>query len=144
MQLNAGETLGIVGESGSGKSTLARGILGLVPVTRGAVYYDGERIDDLYESSRREYRQQMQMVFQDPFASLNPRMTVAQIIREPLDLFNHHPARERAMHVLRLMELVGLNPRFVNRYPHEFSGGQRQRVGIARALALEPACAGAR
>jgi oligopeptide transport system ATP-binding protein len=138
LQLNAGETLGIVGESGSGKSTLARGILGLVPVTRGAVYFDGERIDDLYESLRREYRQQMQMVFQDPFASLNPRMTVAQIIREPLDLFNRHPARERAMHVLRLMELVGLNPRFVNRYPHEFSGGQRQRIGIARALALEP------
>jgi oligopeptide transport system ATP-binding protein len=138
LQLNAGETLGIVGESGSGKSTLARGILGLVPVTRGAVFYDGERIDDLRESARRAYRQQMQMVFQDPFASLNPRMTVAQIIREPLDLFNLHPRSERPLHVLRLLELVGLNPRFVNRYPHEFSGGQRQRIGIARALALEP------
>ncbi|MGC4002059.1 MAG: ATP-binding cassette domain-containing protein [Pirellulales bacterium] len=136
--LRPGETLGLVGESGCGKSTLSRAVMGLVPLTAGEVFLDGRRIDRLDSHAFRAARRRMQMVFQDPFASLNPRMTVAEIVREPLDVFGLYPTRERPLHVMRLLETVGLNPRFINRYPHEFSGGQRQRIGIARALAVEP------
>ena len=136
--LAPGETFGLVGESGSGKSTTARAILGLVTVTSGEIRLEGKRIDRLGERGMRPYRRQMQMIFQDPFASLNPRMTVGRIIREPMDIFHLHARRERKLEVMRLMDLVGLNPRLLNRYPHEFSGGQRQRIGIARALALSP------
>ena len=136
--LAPGETFGLVGESGSGKSTTARAILGLVTVTSGEIRLEGKRIDRLGERNMRPYRRQMQMIFQDPFASLNPRMTVGRIIREPMDIFHLHARPERKLEVMRLMDLVGLNPRLLNRYPHEFSGGQRQRIGIARALALSP------
>jgi oligopeptide transport system ATP-binding protein len=136
--LRAGETFGLVGESGCGKSTLARGILNLVPPTTGEVLYEGTRIDGLDEPNMRPYRQRMQMIFQDPFASLNPRMTVGQIVAEPMKIFNLRARHERKLEVMRVLDLVGLNPRFLNRYPHEFSGGQRQRIGIARALAVNP------
>jgi len=138
LSINPGETLGLVGESGCGKSTLARALLGLVPVTGGEIWFEGERIDELTNAERLSMRRRMQMVFQDPFASLNPRMTAGRIIAEPMDIFGLHSPRDRPLHVLRLLELVGLNPRSLNRYPHEFSGGQRQRIGIARALAVEP------
>ena len=136
--LAAGETLCIVGESGCGKSTLARGILNLVRPTSGEVYLHGARIDRLSEAAMRPYRRQVQMIFQDPFASLNPRMTVGSIIAEPMRIFGLFAARDRQLETMRLMDLVGLNPKYVNRYPHEFSGGQRQRIGIARALAVQP------
>jgi oligopeptide transport system ATP-binding protein len=136
--LEQGKTLCLVGESGCGKSTTARGILNLVKPTSGEVYLHGQRIDRLSEPEMRPYRREMQMIFQDPFASLNPRMPVGKIIREPMDIFGLYDARDRRLEVMRLMDMVGLNPRFVNRYPHEFSGGQRQRIGIARALAVQP------
>jgi oligopeptide transport system ATP-binding protein len=136
--LRKGETLCLVGESGCGKSTTARAIMNLIPATSGEVYLDGARIDRLREHAMRPYRRRMQMIFQDPFASLNPRMPVGKILREPMDIFGLFSPRERRLEVMRLMETVGLNPRFVNRYPHEFSGGQRQRIGIARALAVQP------
>lgn len=136
--LARGETLCLVGESGCGKSTTARAIMNLQQPTSGEVYLDGERIDRLSESAMRPYRRRLQMIFQDPFASLNPRMPVGKILREPMDIFGLYEPRERKLEVLRLMDMVGLNPRFVNRYPHEFSGGQRQRIGIARALAVQP------
>lgn len=140
--LRRGETLGLVGESGCGKSTLGRAILQLYRPTEGSVVLHSDRGDvDLTKLSRREmhpYRRRLQMIFQDPYASLNPRMTVADIIGEPIRV--HRLAEGAAMEqrVRELMELCGLNPRFLRRYPHEFSGGQRQRVGIARALAAEP------
>lgn len=136
--LNKGETLCLVGESGCGKSTTARGILNLVKPTSGEVWLNGERIDGLSESAMRPYRREMQMIFQDPFASLNPRMPVGKIIREPMDIFGLGAPQDRRLEVMRLMDMVGLNPRYVNRYSHEFSGGQRQRIGIARALAVQP------
>ncbi|HJS06330.1 MAG TPA: oligopeptide/dipeptide ABC transporter ATP-binding protein [Pirellulales bacterium] len=132
------ETLGLVGESGCGKSTTARAILNLVEPTGGEVLWHGERIDGLDDSGMLPYRRQMQMIFQDPFASLNPRMTVGQIVSEPMRIFGLHDRRRRKLETMRLLDMVGLNPRFMNRYPHEFSGGQRQRIGIARALAVEP------
>jgi len=138
LKLKAGETLGLVGESGCGKSTLARAILNLVPATSGEVLYEGQRIDDLGPPQMLPYRAKLQMIFQDPFASLNPRMSVGRIIREPMDIFDLYDRDQRRLEVMRLMDLVGLNPRFLNRYPHEFSGGQRQRIGIARALAVKP------
>ena len=134
----AGETYGLVGESGCGKSTTARAILNLVKPTSGKVTFEGQSIAGLSESSMRRYRSEMQMIFQDPFASLNPRMTVGAIISEPMKIFRTHDAKTRRLEVMRLMDLVGLNPRYLNRYPHEFSGGQRQRIGVARALSLEP------
>ncbi|MEO8497433.1 MAG: oligopeptide/dipeptide ABC transporter ATP-binding protein [Planctomycetota bacterium] len=137
-QVAEGETLGIVGESGCGKSTTARAIVKLVRPTGGEVYLDGQRIDQLSDRGMLPYRQKVQMIFQDPFASLNPRMTIGNIIAEPMNIFKLYDRSQRKLEAMRLMDLVGLNPRFLNRYPHEFSGGQRQRIGIARALAVQP------
>lgn len=137
-EIYRGETLGMVGESGCGKSTTGRAILKLNRPTGGKVYLDGIDLGDLKGKKLREIRRRMQMIFQDPYASLNPRMTIGRIIGEPLQIFNLVPRKERKGRVQELMELVGLNPQFADRYPHEFSGGQRQRVGIARALALQP------
>ncbi len=133
-----GETLGLVGESGCGKSTAGRVILRLYPATQGRVEFKGQDITKLEGSQLRALRLKMQMVFQDPQDSLNPRMTVGSIIGEPLEEHRVAKGREKRERVESLLEAVGLNPRFINRYPHEFSGGQRQRIGIARALALNP------
>jgi oligopeptide transport system ATP-binding protein len=138
-ELNAGETLGVVGESGSGKSTLARAILGLIQPNRGRVQWMGEDLTGLDEESLRQKRKQLQIVFQDPIASLDPRMTAGDIIAEPLWTFYPHMERLQVEERTRgMMKMVGLLPNQINRYPHEFSGGQCQRIGIARALALNP------
>ena len=133
-----GETLGLVGESGCGKSTTGRAMLQLYRPTAGDVYFEDTNLTKIKGEQLRRMRRRMQMIFQDPYASLNPRMTVGSIIGEPLDVHNIMPAKERRLRVQELLEIVGLNPYFVNRYPHEFSGGQRQRIGIARALAVQP------
>jgi oligopeptide transport system ATP-binding protein len=136
--IREGETLGLVGESGCGKSTTGRTILQLYRPTAGKVYYRDVDLTELKGEQLRQARRNMQMIFQDPYASLNPRMTVGKIIAEPLDVHNIGNRRERSERVHELLELVGMSPHFVNRFPHEFSGGQRQRIGVARALALQP------
>jgi oligopeptide transport system ATP-binding protein len=133
-----GETLGLVGETGCGKSTTGRTILRLYEPTAGSVKLDGTELTKLKGSELRKMRRRMQMIFQDPYASLNPRMTVARIIGEPLDIHRLAKGRAKTERVQELLNVVGLHPVFADRYPHELSGGQRQRVGVARALAVEP------
>jgi oligopeptide transport system ATP-binding protein len=133
-----GETLGLVGESGCGKSTLGRALLRLTEPTGGQVFYNGKDLAHLSKSAMRDQRKHLQMIFQDPYASLNPRMTVGQIIGEPIETFRLARGKSVEQRVQELMETVGLSKRFIKRYPHEFSGGQRQRIGIARALAVDP------
>ncbi len=137
-QIEKGKTLGLVGESGSGKTTAARSILRLIEPDRGRVVIDGTDVGGLDRKGLREFRRNMQIVFQDPYSSLNPRMTVGKIISEPLRIHTNLKKNEIGERLAELMDLVGLGPEHVERYPHEFSGGQRQRIGIARAIALNP------
>jgi oligopeptide transport system ATP-binding protein len=138
LTIHRGEVLGLVGESGSGKSTLAKLLVGLERPTGGSIRYDGRDIATLSRRERQQMRCKMQMIFQDPYASLNPRMTVEQIVGEGLEIHNLRPKAQRRDRIIELLDLVGLGPETLRRYPHEFSGGQRQRIGIARALAPEP------
>jgi oligopeptide transport system ATP-binding protein len=133
-----GETLGLVGESGCGKSTTGRAILQLIKPTAGSVVFDGKELTTLPAEQIRQERAKMQMVFQDPFSSLDPRYTVGQVVSEPLENFNRGNTASVREQVADVLQTVGINPKYVNRFPHEFSGGQRQRIGIARALALHP------
>lgn len=137
--IHKGETVAVVGESGCGKSTLARTVMGLYPPNSGEVYYQDKRIDQLSEKQLKYYRTRMQMVFQDPYASLNPRMTVKDILSEPIRF--HHPAMSNNQvneKIIEVMKQVGIDPDWQDRFPHEFSGGQRQRISIARALTVDP------
>lgn len=138
IDIKKGETLGLVGESGCGKSTLGKAILRLTEPTGGKVIYNGRDLAHLPQNSMREQRRNLQMIFQDPYASLNPRMTVGAIIGEPIRTYALESRDKVNLKVEELMETVGLSRRFIKRYPHEFSGGQRQRIGIARALAVDP------
>lgn len=133
-----GETLGIVGESGSGKTTLGRTMIRLNNPTDGEILFEGENISGFSRQNLTQYRKDMQIIFQDPYSSLDPRMTVGEIIEEPLVIQNTSSKSDRKERVKELMEMCGLEEKFINRYPHEFSGGQRQRIGIARSLALKP------
>ena len=136
--ITSGETLGLVGESGCGKSTTGRALLQLHRPTSGKVRFDGTELTEIKGRELRRFRRRMQMIFQDPFSSLNPRMSVSQIIGEPMAIHGLYKGAERRDRVEYIMNAVGLNPLFAKRYPHEFSGGQRQRIGIGRALAVEP------
>ena len=136
--INKGETLGLVGESGCGKSTTGRMLLRLLEPSEGKVYFEGQDITNLPAADMRKLRREMQMVFQDPFASLNPRHTVEKILEEPLIVHGMKDKKERKRRVKELLEVVGLSSYHAKRYPHQFSGGQRQRIGIARALAVNP------
>jgi oligopeptide/dipeptide ABC transporter ATP-binding protein len=138
LTIQEGETLGLVGESGSGKTTLGRAVLKLIPATAGTIKVEGHDITSMSARAIRPLRKDMQMIFQDPFGSLDPRMTVFQIVSEPMVNYDLGSKREQRFRVQDLLKIVGLNPGHINRYAHEFSGGQRQRVGIARALALRP------
>ncbi len=138
LEILAGETLGLVGESGSGKSTLGRLLLRLIEPTSGKVFFDGQDLSTLSRGALRQLRRLMQVVFQDPYASLNPRMKVASIVGEGLEIHKLARGKEKRERIAELLRLVGLDPDAMGRYPHEFSGGQRQRIGIARALAVNP------
>src|SRR5438128_9349714 len=138
LDIRAGETLGLVGESGCGKSTLGRAILRLIEPTSGQVLFRGHDLASLSNRAMREHRRHLQIIFQDPYASLNPRMTVGQIVSEPIETFRLARGDAKKKRVQELLEMVGLSSRFLKRYPHEFSGGQSQRIGIARALAVDP------
>ena len=139
MDIYKGETLALVGESGCGKSTLGKLLLRLIPATAGSIVFDGEDITKMNKDQLRQARQKMQLIFQDPYASLDPRMNVGEIISEPLRAYKiYRSEKELEQRVRELMDKVGIRPEFYHRYPHQFSGGQRQRVGIARALALNP------
>ena len=138
-EIMPGETLGLVGESGCGKSTTGRSIMRLTRPTSGKVYFEGRDVSKMNKRELKDLRRQMQFIFQDPYASLNPRMTIGEIISEPLQIHGDgRSASERNKYVRELLDIVGLNPEHINRYPHEFSGGQRQRIGIARAFARHP------
>ena len=138
LEVFSGETLGIVGETGCGKSTLARLICRLLPVTEGTIEFDGQDITNMKGNELRQLRREIQMIFQDPYSSLNPRKRVGAIIGDPFEIHGIADGKERKKRVQELMEVVGLNPEHYNRFPAEFSGGQRQRIGVARALALRP------
>jgi len=133
-----GETFGLVGESGSGKTTVGKTIIRLIEPTKGNIIFDGKNITKLPESKLRPIRREMQIIFQDPYGSLNPRMPIGEIIREPLLVHGIGDKKEQEERVVEIMKLVGLRPEYLRRYPHEFSGGQRQRIGIARAIVLNP------
>ncbi len=137
-EIEEGKTLGLVGESGSGKSTTGYCILQLLKPTAGSIRFQGEELTELGREAIRKMRREMQIVFQDPYSSLDPRMTVGDIVSEPLEVHGVGSRRNRRARVRELLDVVGFNPDYENRYPHEFSGGQRQRVGVARALALNP------
>ena len=138
LDIYKGETLGLVGESGCGKSTLGRVAMGIYPATSGKLYYAGEELNLKNAATRFKYAKKAQIIFQDPYASLNPRMTVRELIQAPLDVYSHESEAEKLAKVKNIMAKVGLREEYMSKYPHEFSGGQRQRIVIARALILEP------
>jgi oligopeptide transport system ATP-binding protein len=137
-EIKKGEILGLVGESGCGKTTLGRCVKGLYPATSGTILYNGRPLDRNDRDAMKAFSRQAQMIFQDPYSSLDPRMTVAEIISEGMEIHGLYPGKQRRERVIALLELIGLNREHANRFPHEFSGGQRQRVGIARSLAVDP------